>query len=482
MKKQIIVKASTTDTTVDIDVPDYTPVITVNQTPVPPVVIPPSGSKVFLLSFPQVVGDYMRKAIEKWNGEWAVDVYAGKKSPDNYYRFQWYEFEAGKNVYDFTSFDNEIKKVIDDGGQLSFGIMTCYPDAPSGRRVDYSSGGYGAYPEYLNKEMKAFQLSSGCYVPDWNSEAYLSGLERLNTAINNHLNTSSYKGVKLKDAINCIDIRGFGAWGEWHTSGLDGSAIPTAATLQRIVDSYVKILTDYSLVAMIAALDGGSTGWGVFPSPASVAYYLLTAKNNWGEIGWRRDSWDANDTYYPVILENNKITYNGKALKDLILNKWKTAPVTGEPMNGAPTSLLVSQIKMFHASSFGNGNFGVSLTSAQAQIVKDAAAAAGCRLTITGGSVTSGANGSITLNWSQQQAPTYEDWRVVFQVNGTIIGISAFNPKLFIGSNKFTDNLPNIPAGKLTILITDPKGYRKPMTLGITGQNPDGSYTLTTIN
>ena len=91
-----------------------------------------------------------------------------------------------------------------------------------------------------------------------NSKYYLEALERLNEALNNHLDTGTYNGVRYTNVINYIDIRGYGSWGEWHSHEIvvDVSDYPpgtkaTSASLIRIIDAHVKKYLNYPLVIML---------------------------------------------------------------------------------------------------------------------------------------------------------------------------------------------------------------------------------------
>ena len=104
---------------------------------------------------------------------------------------------------------------------------------------------------------------------------------------------------------------------------------PTVASLKRIVDAHTKGFPTIPLVAMIAGFDAG---WlGNTNNPPEIAHYILTQRNTWGPIGWRRDQWGATDNYLRDYLENNNRSFSGITFKTLIMDRWKTAPVTGEP-------------------------------------------------------------------------------------------------------------------------------------------------------
>jgi hypothetical protein len=431
------------------------------------------------------------RGAEQWHNGWEVDLSPFQKL-DKYARFRWYQLESGQNQYNFAVLDSSIKEVIDRGGKFGFGVMTVC-DCPIDSTIAYG-GARSSYPQYLHNLMQAESVKDkvlgGQWVPNWNSNNYLSRLEALHKAINNWLETTSYKGVRYKDAISYIDIRGFGQWGEWHLVNIEGQVLPTVATYKRIIDAHLNGYPDIRMVAMIAGLNGGSVQFSVFPVPAEVSYYLLTAKNNAGEIGWRRDSLGSQETYYADLLENNKSFYNNTALKTLIMNKWQKAPIVGEPNCGAPTAPILSQVRMYHMMSFGNGNYCLSLTSTDSANVRAAALAAGYRLTLAGGSAALTSDQlAVTLNWQNLGiAPTYEKWDVEFTLrnNSTGVtgwkGISTFSPSMFLPGSKSVSDVfsVDLPTGTYTLSmrVVDPIGYRKPLSLAITGQQTDGSYIL----
>ena len=427
------------------------------------------------------------RGAENWNGvTWddssACKIPAGNSQAlDSYVRFNWNEIEtATQGVYTWTRFDSYMNRAIDAGQKFSFGIMTAYP-------------GEMAYPNYLHNLMQTESTkdwqSSGTWVPNWNSPNYIGRYSALLQAIANHLDTTSRNGVLYKNAVGYIDIRGYGNYGEWHLSPFLGTPA-TSATLRTIIDAHKEAFPNYQLVAMVAGFYSNSAG----NTPTEISYYLLTTSNNRGQIGWRRDQWG--DSGMDNVLQNNPGSYSGVALKSLIMDKWKYAPVLGETQNTGEFSDLDREIKLYHAASFGNGNY-PSCTSAVRTAVTASSKDSGYRIILEGGGITSplvhGSAFQISLNWKNIGiAPTYEDWNVVFELrnsNGAAVwtGTSSFNPRLFLpGATTVADNfaLPSsVTAGsyKMYLIIKDPNGYRKPLPLAITGRNTDGSYLLGSI-
>lgn len=440
---------------------------------------------------------------------------SNQRSMDVYYRFSWSRMEGDSaGSYDWTQFDDLIQQAIDARQKMSFGIMPVYDGIGT---VEYD-GARSAYPLYLHKLMQAGSpntrdwVSHGVWIPNWNSIHYLTRLRALHQALYEHIMTTSYKGVAYKDAIYCIDIRGYGNYGEWHNAGIVDhiSEYPVGrkagvATLRTIIAIHTQVFTQWPLTLMIAAFDADQ--FDAIMNPPELTYYALTTKNAWGPLGWRRDQWGATDNYLDKILKDNEKKYgDSPEFKEWITTRYLTSPITGEPPRyvneGGPCELwdLERQITDYGATSFGNGNWGVKLSECGMQNARAAFKRAGYRIILQGGSITStiapGKPLSITLQWKNIGiAPTYENWDVIFELkndsNVTVwSGTSKFKPKRFAPADTATTitdvyTLPaNIDIGsyKLNVIIKDPTGYRAPFPLAINGRNDDGSYTIRDLN
>src|SRR5204862_7495594 len=120
---------------------------------------------------------------------------------------------------------------------------------------------------------------------------------------------------------------------------------------------------------------GFDAGWVKHNKDAGgIGFFVLTERNTRGPIGLGRDQWGGNDGYLKDYLENNNRSFNGVVFKTLIMDRWKTAPITGEPPAWNPGDYydLERQVRLYHATSFGNGNYGVTPTT----IIKDRVRAA----------------------------------------------------------------------------------------------------------
>ena len=456
------------------------------------------------------------RGAEQWHDQNRVKLPSDTsttKRLDKYYRFSWKDLETGDGKYDWKLFDQEINDAIVHRQKFSFGIMPAFPGGTSTLVVN---GATLFFPLYLHEQMQAEQVKdwisplAKMWVPNWNSNYYLQALERLNEAINNHLDTGSFNGIRYKNVINYIDIRGYGSWGEWHSHEIVENVLDypagtkaTGASLKRIIDAHVKKYRNYPLVIMFNVFDCNRLN--NTKTPDDVAFHALTARNNWGLIGWRRDNWGALDDYIREYTDRNKITVSGMRMDTAIMNRFKYAPVNGEPIpggsdfNGCDYGDLEAQVRRYHASSFGNGNYSDYSQPCMHQNIRAASKAAGYRLVLEGGDispvVSPGQPFFVMLQWKNiGVAPTYENWDVFFELRDSTNNLvwsdtSQFKPKLFAPDASGTPVvdqfvLPDkISAGSYTLqlIIKDPSGYRDPLPLAIHGRKKDGSYTVAKV-
>ncbi len=470
------------------------------------------------------------RGAEQWHNGTEAIPYPGTnsvlKSLDVYYRFTWNMLEdSAQGTYNWAFFDGLIRDAIDNGQKLSFGIMTCYGDDAEG--VLKYDGGVSAYPLYLHRLMQAapkeqqdWLSPDSIWVPNWNSQYYLDRLRALHQALYDHIMSSSYtavqgplegKTISYRNAIYCIDVRGFGNYGEWHSSGLvkHVNQYPKGrraelTTLKAIIDHHTQVFDQWPLVLMIAAFDAEQVG--TIMNPVELAHYALTTRNAWGPLGWRRDQWGATDGYLDNILKNNrKRTTDGAPLSELIRSRYQTSPITGEPPRYVNRDGrcaywdLENQVKEYGASSIGNGNWGIEMSECAQENARAAFKRAGYRIILEKANIpanlTPGVAFQATLDWKNiGVAPTYEVWDVFFELRDSsdkVVwnGQSAFRPKLFLPANKSTTIkdefvLPaDLPVGnyRLELIIKDPTQYRQPLPLAISGRTKHGSYFLREI-
>lgn len=451
------------------------------------------------------------------------------RSLDLYYRGQWVDLEGStQGSYTWITnpsnnwFDNRMREAINAGQQFSFGIMPYF----SGNGSAFYDGARSAYPQYLHNAMQALPLadrdaigSSGDWMPNWNSTAYLSRLRALHVALNDHILNTSYtatsgphqgQSIRYRDVIFCIDIRGFGNYGEFHSGemfpfgGFPGNTQPTEATLIEIIDTHTEVFQDWWLVMMVAAYNGssGAPYINIFHPYNNVGYYALKATNNYGKVGHRRDQFGAPDNYLDALLQNNNTVVNGERFGTLFVNLFKNSPGTGEPYPNQATSAygmqdIEQQVIEYSETSFGNGNWNGFPNATQQVFIRNAFKRSGYRLKIVNGEapnlITRGIQFQIKTNWvNVGVCPAYNDWEVVFQLQvhesniPVWTGTSSKVLKLFRpdqGTVLTTDNF-TVPGSvspgtyKLVAKVRDPNGYRYPMKLANQGINADTSYTI----
>ena len=444
---------------------------------------------------------------------------------DHYARFHWRQLETDAGTYDFTRLDKELAAAIDAGRKLAFGVQTLCPASNCGG-LPVVGGASLSYPTPLHAKMQAeavpdwaaLATAEGAFwVPNWNSPSFLSAWARLLAAVGAHLDAGSYKGVAYKNAIAWIDVRGLGLWGEWHNYAWGSVPNPagtaaTAASLIQLIDAHKTAFPDAQLVGfigMFAAKEINPKNPS-FVVPAEVSCYAAQTKNLRGELGWRRDNWGTNATWLADFLEANPIVCPGGApLKQLIMDKWKVAPITGEPNGSATTAAaggscafydLEREVRFYHASTIGNGNWGGAQTQACAQtFVRAASKASGYRLAPEGGSYTPVVPASralsVQLAWRNQGvAPTYEPWAVTFELRdaaGATVwsGASKMTLQRFLpeATARVVDDTFVLPATlksdsyRLVLIARDPTGYRKPLPLALGGRTADGGYPVGTV-
>jgi hypothetical protein len=416
---------------------------------------------------------------------------------DNDVRFTWIQMQptSSSSYYDWSVFDTNINYSISKGQRFSFRVMTLDTDA----MMNYSAQSYGGnkltYPIFVHNSMQGESTKDwtygGSWIPNWNSPAYLSAWENFLKALANHINSGSYNGVSYKNAIYHIDISGFGNYAEFHSYPFINSYPSSAqkindASFKRIVDAHTSAFPNFPLIANINMLVGEMSTYA--------GWYALTASNSWGKFGFRTDHLGNMLNYYYDTRDNTR-SYNGLSFKSEIMNRWQYAPMVGEPLNSASTVSsggscaywdMENEVRGLHLSQFSNTSVTAG-TSCADNNFRNASKASGYRLSVKSGSV-SGTN--VTLNWSNSGiAPVYENWDVYLVVkNGSTVvwtGMSSFKPKGFLpGTRSVSTTLSGVSSGttySLYVIVKDPTGYRKPLTLSNKNKQSDGSYKVADI-
>ena len=490
---------------------------------------------LFLRSFSQIpdtTGPF--RALEMWHYDWLVP-YPINGSPqagnlwDIYYRFSWGDIETINSVssqYYWTKFDAEIHRAMDNRAKFNFAVMPYYSGAGTAITV---SGATLSYPLYVHNQMQAesvkdwISTSEGAWVQDWNSPSYISAWTNLQNSIANHIATTSYKpswssvSIPYSKVIGYIDIRSYGNFGEWHSApwGTEtpaGESTPynlstrpmNYASMKKLTDAYIAAFPNFWLdIGMQSFGNAQYCGNPYNLTDPQIGYYALTAKNNKGLLGWRRDNWGWNQPFYTCNLEGNTITYNGISFANEAMNRWKYAPIGGEPIqccttdNGAAGDYyydLLREVTSYRPTSIGNGNMDNPTNPLTVSRFQQVGSLMGYKLQIKNDSIsknlTPGGSIKVYSTWTNRGlTPNYEDWNVKYQLrngSGAISweGASSFSVKMFLPSvvsNIDTYTLPSsLPTGtySLYVKVIDPTGYRLPLILRQTGKTADTSYLL----
>lgn len=484
--------------------------------------------QTYNFSFTTLSGDYSRPfaGSEKWQGT-TPSIVSGVPAPQGFYRrMSALEFvTSDSNVYDWTRLRTAIKQAADANQLLSWGYMTVTPFAEDAdfNETDFYDGGYSSYPKWLNDLMMAESVDpwigdAGHWIPNYNSPIYHYWIRKWNIAVDGFIDTATVvptagpkagQTVQVRHMIGALDIRAIGSYGEGHHySSAPGNNIenfpagtfPTVASFKAIIDAHVQPWQDYYLVGMIALFDGERlmNTW----VPDEVGVYLLQRTTSKGPIGWRRDQWGANDGYLDFYLKNNSNSFGGYRMDTAIMNRYKYAPITGEPpggpdfYNGNNMGSMAIQVRTYKPAWIGNGNYGGGYSSGGAwqDTMRLAFSLCGFHLRLTGGSAIVASNFTVNLKWRNfGLTPTYNNWTVQYSLKnggGSTVwtGNSSFDPYLFLpeyGEQTKTDffTKPAVAAGNYSLYVTvkDPNNYLQPLPLQITGRGSDGSYFLSNI-
>lgn len=405
----------------------------------------------------------------KWNGMEIVP----NVDIDVYRRFSWRQLESARGQYDFSPIERGAQEAQSRGGKFSFRIYTfCTSYCANGSNI--------SVPDYLRDGMPRGWNASGswgeAYVPDWNSELFLSRTEALLTAL----------GRKYNDdpRIGWIDIGSYGNWGEWHTWPLSYPSSTDAEPIyennvERIIKAHVSAFTNKYLVFRMNNR------------------FVINAMRISPKIGLRDDGFG--NAYADEEWKYHSSRW--EAMKD----RWKTAPVVGEFWaNTQEIDLAIRQAQEYHYSAIGNGNRNTSISPTLMDGLIAVGKTLGYRYQLNSISlpaqIARGASFSVASSWSNVGvAPIYERWDVMVQLRNRSTGAvvwqakSAFDLRNLLPTKDRstgvdtpvdvgdTFQLPaTVPVDTydLVVVVVDPASYYKPLSLAISGRRADGSYAL----
>jgi hypothetical protein len=411
----------------------------------------------------------------RWRGSEAISSMG--PAQEAYERYQWRALEPRQGVYDFSSIDRDIARAASEGRRFSFRVRDFTTDPI-------------AVPDYMRRYT---WLYKGQYVPNWNNNFYKSRVQALLNALGQRYNNDA--------RVHWVDIGMYGYWGEWHVHGMNYSQAPsgirtaTADTLKQIVDMHVNAFPSKQLLM----------GWGsTDPAVVTAVTYAMQHPTVSRPIGIRNDCLGmmGSKEHFRFMAQ----TPQWAAMRD----RWRVAPVVTEYCNTAPGdggfAAALNQIRDFHVSLIGNGNFPRNDFSAfssteQANAIL-AGKIAGFRYRLNNialpTTISRSAPFRMTASWSNiGVAPTYDQWHVYIQLrnaNGGVAweGISSVNLRTLLPTSNssgadtpvtindvFTVD-PYLPPGTygVVLIIKDPKGQLRPLAISNQGRNQYGNYYL----
>ncbi len=387
----------------------------------------------------------------------------------------WRDLEPTEGQYNLNILDTKAQEAKNRGGKYSFRIATVW----NGVLV----------PDYLKNGMAHGWWSGGMYVPDWNDNLYLSRVEALWRAIGARFGNDP--------RFDHLDIGMYGLYGEWHIYGLadpssSGASRITATNARRLIDAQVNAMPNKHWVML----------WGN-DDIADAVRYAMSKRLPGGPIGIRND----------CIGASQMDAMTGAAAWPSMVDRWKTAPVVTEVCNIDPSgyswtagsfATVLRQTRDFHVSMIGNGNTTAGFSSfsgAEQYNWLLSGKTAGYRYELRNvtlpSTIAPGAAFTIGSNWANSGvAPTYDSWNVNYTLksaSGALAWRGTSTAKLRnilptgAGVSPVNDNftMPTTVAGgqySLSVSVTDPTGYYKPLKLATAGLQADGSYSLGNVS
>jgi hypothetical protein len=477
-------------------------------------------------------------------------------SPLNEYgRLSWHSLEPNEGQYNFSVIDNVLescpppqgkKLCLPQGVKFGFRIEALDPQVRPNTNVTKGSDGYAVYsevPAYLEDGKHGWLLpvnpedkTQGHYfIPDWNDPFFLKRVEALLSVLGQR-----YDG---DPRLGWVDIGVYGSWGEWHIAGLTdrtdyrNGRIPydssspyynlntqaylsntgklgvyqtgTLATRDFIVDAYAKAFPRTQLVMLTA---DGDALCHALKLPSSETHIGLR-RDSLGSKGW---TWQ-----FPDQLPG----CDSEADKNIILNRWKTAPFIAEPYgNGGPPPFpcktfetdphnglynIDEQVRQFHIASIRNGGICAGtwdmLSGNEQQAFLLAGLHSGYRfapveIDIPEFPKAPHGNRSILIHthWTNTGVtPAYDAWnvelslwtydssvakrqevaRMTSRVDLRKVLPTGDTPVVVYDTFELRNDL--VPGYyELRMQVVDPKGYMNPMQLALENETPEGYYPL----
>jgi len=439
-------------------------------------------------------------------------------------RVCWAQCETEEGKYQFERLDRHFQYGIRYGQKLDIGCFMT-----SGGIGPMIDGACCSYPLYIHQAMQAslqkdtkdvsFWDKKERWEPNFGNARFFQRYDALLKAFAGYLEQPVTVGVKTiprKKLVRCIEMRHFGYWGE---GAYPKRFIPSRSDyVIRFADAFVRYFPEIRIVVP-------TNGMAYLPSYAPLKdyhFHLLALKNKAGLCGIFRDNWGHDErSYQRIYYAANQAEKDGVKLYELLRDRWKVAPVVGEPAQVGPKpgfqpyAGLLDQVDYLHPVVIRNCNVsggkpGV-LNPSGYNIFDDPKALEnfrrmyariGFRYLFTAARTTRRGDAlEISLDWLNiGLTPTYDRWNVRYFLcdesgQETWSGLSTLDLRTVFPdaqtrpgavdrskAKPHTDRFDRVPqAGRLYLQIVDPDGISPPMALSIRGRTVRGAYPLSAV-
>ena len=440
-------------------------------------------------------------------------------------RVSWADYEAQEGQYRFQQMDKHFAYCIQYRQKLNIGCFMT--SAGGGPMID---GAQCSYPPYIHDALQksvqqdrkalSFWDKKERWEPNFEHPYLFERYDALLKAFAEYLEqplTFAGKTVPRKKLVRCIEMRHFGFWGE---GAYLKPLVPSHSN--RLICFARAFLKHFPDIRLVAPTNGMVYIPAIYDPLKDYHFFLLTAKNNAGLCGIFRDNWgwDERSSYFQKIYyAANKYEKDGVKLYELLRDRWKLAPLLGEPARTGPKgdfrpySCLLDQVKYLHptmvrncnvstgeANSFNPTGYSIFADPQALEQFHNMYALIGFRLLFTKANIIrQGGRLEVAIDWLNiGLAPSYERWTIRFFTQDaagkeTWSGVSTLDlravfpaantpPGVVDASNAKThaDRFTNVPQnGKLYLQIVDPDGISPPLALSIKGRTAEGAYLLT---
>lgn len=436
-------------------------------------------------------------------------------------RVGWDAHETGPGEYHFEKMDTVFERCLKHGQKLNIGCFVT-SNAGTTQTID---GASCCYPAYVHEAMQRSDQKDTVNVlwlnkqrhwePNFENPFFFERYDALLKAFAGYLERPISAGgttVPRKKMVRCIEIRHFGFWGE---GAYPRPLIPSnSECLIRFADAFARHFPDIRLVVPT----NGMRYSPIYDVLKDYHFHLLALRNGAGMAGTFRDNWGDDERRYQALYHAaNRYERDGVKMFELIRDRWKSAPLVGEPGRWGPTAdgfhpywELCDQVAYLHPVVIRNCNVSTgrhATNPTDYSILDDpraleafhrAYALIGFRYVVAEARVARrGQHLEIQTDWKNiGLTPTYDPWRIRYFIAGdrgeeiwsgnSTLDLRAVLPdeRVVPGSIDgatvaHVDRFADAPGGgELWLQIVDPDNISPPMALSIQGRGANGAYLL----